>query len=78
VLTAADLPTVGVSGENASLDVVREIAGRVGPVETAVLDGAGHPAGCGPGRDVGVAARPGPERSGPGEGGDHVLDEELE
>ena len=37
VLTAADLPTVHVSGDNASLDVVREIAGRVGPVDTAVL-----------------------------------------
>ena len=37
VLTAAGLPTVHVSGDNASLDVVREIAGRVGPVDTAVL-----------------------------------------
>ena len=37
VLTAADLPTVHVSGDNASLDVVRDIAGRVGPVDTAVL-----------------------------------------
>jgi L-ascorbate metabolism protein UlaG (beta-lactamase superfamily) len=37
VLTAAGLPTVHVSGDNASLDVVREIAGRIGPVDTAVL-----------------------------------------
>ena len=37
VLTAVDLPTVHVSGDNASLDVVREIADRVGPVDTAVL-----------------------------------------
>ncbi|SNS11178.1 L-ascorbate metabolism protein UlaG, beta-lactamase superfamily [Geodermatophilus pulveris] len=37
LLTADGLPTVHVSGDNASLDVVREIAGRVGPVDTAVL-----------------------------------------
>ncbi|MGF1424920.1 MBL fold metallo-hydrolase [Kitasatospora sp. LaBMicrA B282] len=37
VLTGADLPTVYVSGDNASLDVVREVAGRFGPVDTAVL-----------------------------------------
>jgi L-ascorbate metabolism protein UlaG (beta-lactamase superfamily) len=37
VLTAPDLPTVYVSGDNASLDLVREIAERVGPVDTAVL-----------------------------------------
>ena len=37
VLTAAGLPTVHVSGDNASLDVVRAIAGRIGPVDTAVL-----------------------------------------
>ncbi|MFI9816711.1 MBL fold metallo-hydrolase [Saccharothrix variisporea] len=37
VLTAADLPTVYVSGDNASLAVVEEIAARVGPVDTAVL-----------------------------------------
>ncbi|SDZ17338.1 L-ascorbate metabolism protein UlaG, beta-lactamase superfamily [Geodermatophilus africanus] len=37
VLTAVGLPTVHVSGDNASLDVVREIADRVGPVDTAVL-----------------------------------------
>ncbi|GAB1513426.1 MBL fold metallo-hydrolase [Actinophytocola sp. KF-1] len=37
VLSAADLPTVYVSGDNASLDVVRAVAERVGPVDTAVL-----------------------------------------
>ena len=37
VLTAADLPTVYVSGDNASLALVEEIAGRFGPVDTAVL-----------------------------------------
>ncbi|MFI1995145.1 MBL fold metallo-hydrolase [Actinoplanes sp. NPDC020271] len=37
VLTGAGLPTVYVSGDNASLDVVGEIAGRFGPVDTAVL-----------------------------------------
>ena len=37
VLTASDLPTVYVSGDNASLDLVRDIADRVGPVDTAVL-----------------------------------------
>ncbi|MBB5938497.1 MBL fold metallo-hydrolase [Streptomyces zagrosensis] len=37
VLTSADLPTVYVSGDNASLDAVRQIAERFGPVDTAVL-----------------------------------------
>ena len=37
VLSAADLPTVYVSGDNASLDLVREIGERVGAVDTAVL-----------------------------------------
>lgn len=37
VLTGDGLPTVYVSGDNASLDAVREIAGRFGPVDTAVL-----------------------------------------
>jgi L-ascorbate metabolism protein UlaG (beta-lactamase superfamily) len=37
VLTAEDLPSVYVSGDNASLGHVREIAGRFGPVHTAVL-----------------------------------------
>jgi L-ascorbate metabolism protein UlaG (beta-lactamase superfamily) len=37
VLTGEGLPTVYVSGDNASLDVVREIAERFGPVDTAVL-----------------------------------------
>ena len=37
VLTGVGLPTVYVSGDNASLEVVREIAGRFGPVDTAIL-----------------------------------------
>ncbi|MFD5947267.1 MBL fold metallo-hydrolase [Streptomyces collinus] len=37
VLTGEGLPTVYVSGDNASLDAVREIAGRFAPVDTAVL-----------------------------------------
>lgn len=37
VLTAADLPTVYVSGDNAAIDVVHQIADRLGPVDTAVL-----------------------------------------
>ncbi|MFC9330013.1 MBL fold metallo-hydrolase [Kitasatospora sp. NPDC057015] len=37
VLTGAGLPTVYVSGDNASLDLVRAIAKRTGPVDTAVL-----------------------------------------
>ena len=37
VLSGEGLPTTYISGDNASLDVVREIAGRVGPVATAVL-----------------------------------------
>src|SRR5919107_100272 len=37
ILSAADLPTVYVSGDNASLDLVREIGERVGAVDTAVL-----------------------------------------
>ncbi|GAB3448378.1 MBL fold metallo-hydrolase [Actinophytocola sediminis] len=37
VLTAPDLPTVYVSGDNASLDVVAKIADRCGPIDTAVL-----------------------------------------
>lgn len=37
VLTAEDLPTVYVSGDNASLDAVKEIAERFGPVDTAIL-----------------------------------------
>ncbi|MFD9958476.1 MBL fold metallo-hydrolase [Amycolatopsis sp. NPDC058986] len=39
LLRGEDLPTVYVSGDNASLDVVREIAGIAGPVEFAVLFG---------------------------------------
>ncbi|GAB2831241.1 MBL fold metallo-hydrolase [Actinocorallia aurea] len=37
VLTGEGLPVVYVSGDNASLDLVRQIARRVGPVDTAVL-----------------------------------------
>ncbi|MEV0196469.1 MBL fold metallo-hydrolase [Nonomuraea sp. NPDC050691] len=37
VLSGDGLPTVYVSGDNASLDVVRAIASRVGPVDVAVL-----------------------------------------
>ena len=37
VLTAPDLPTVYISGDNASLAVVGRIAERFGPVDTAVL-----------------------------------------
>ncbi|MEJ3748255.1 MBL fold metallo-hydrolase [Actinomycetes bacterium KLBMP 9797] len=37
VLTGAGLPTVYVSGDNASLGAVKEIADRFGPVDTAIL-----------------------------------------
>ncbi|WP_218037114.1 MBL fold metallo-hydrolase [Streptomyces spinoverrucosus] len=37
VLTSNDLPTVYISGDNASLTLVKEIAQRFGPVDTAVL-----------------------------------------
>ncbi|WP_225794233.1 MBL fold metallo-hydrolase [Streptomyces aculeolatus] len=37
VLNGEGLPTVYVSGDNASLDVVRSIAARLGPVDIAVL-----------------------------------------
>ncbi|MFE2322980.1 MBL fold metallo-hydrolase [Streptomyces sp. NPDC059385] len=37
VLTGQDLPTVYVSGDNASVDLVKEIAVRFGPVDTAIL-----------------------------------------
>jgi L-ascorbate metabolism protein UlaG (beta-lactamase superfamily) len=37
VLCADDLPTVYVSGDNASLEIVRSIAARCGPVDVAVL-----------------------------------------
>ncbi|MGX6606611.1 MBL fold metallo-hydrolase [Micromonosporaceae bacterium Da 78-11] len=37
VLTAVDLPTVYVSGDNAALELVDEIAGQYGPIDTAVL-----------------------------------------
>jgi L-ascorbate metabolism protein UlaG (beta-lactamase superfamily) len=41
VLTAQDLPTVYISGDNASLDVVRQAAERFGPVDTAVIFAGG-------------------------------------
>src|SRR5262249_46930784 len=37
VLAADDAPTLYVSGDNASLDVVREIGERLGPIDIAVL-----------------------------------------
>jgi L-ascorbate metabolism protein UlaG (beta-lactamase superfamily) len=37
VLSGEDLQTIYVSGDNASLDIVREIAERVGPVDVAIL-----------------------------------------
>ena len=37
VLTGDDLPTVYVSGDNASLGVVRAVADRLGPVNVAIL-----------------------------------------
>ncbi|MEV0233402.1 MBL fold metallo-hydrolase [Nonomuraea sp. NPDC050786] len=37
VLTGEGLPTVYVSGDNASLQAVKEIAERFGPVDTAIL-----------------------------------------
>ncbi|MGY5051875.1 MBL fold metallo-hydrolase [Streptomyces sp. 900105755] len=37
VLTSEGLPSVYVSGDNASLDAVREIAERFAPVDTAIL-----------------------------------------
>ncbi|MFF8867585.1 MULTISPECIES: MBL fold metallo-hydrolase [unclassified Streptomyces] len=37
LLTSADLPGVYISGDNASLDLVGEIAARYAPVDTAVL-----------------------------------------
>jgi L-ascorbate metabolism protein UlaG (beta-lactamase superfamily) len=41
VLTAPDVPTLYVSGDNASVDIVRTIADRVGPIELAVLFAGG-------------------------------------
>ncbi|MBV2353813.1 MBL fold metallo-hydrolase [Streptomyces sp. J2-1] len=37
VLTGDGLPTVYVSGDNASLDAVRDIAGRFAPIDTALI-----------------------------------------
>jgi L-ascorbate metabolism protein UlaG (beta-lactamase superfamily) len=46
VLRADDLPTVYISGDNASIDVVRAVAERLGPIAIAVLfvGGASIPA----------------------------------
>ncbi|MFI2641768.1 MBL fold metallo-hydrolase [Streptomyces sp. NPDC018610] len=41
VLTAPDLPTVYVSGDNASLAAVRQVADRFGPVDVAVIFAGG-------------------------------------
>jgi L-ascorbate metabolism protein UlaG (beta-lactamase superfamily) len=41
VLSGSGLPTTYVSGDNASLDVVREIAGRLGPMDVALLFAGG-------------------------------------
>jgi L-ascorbate metabolism protein UlaG (beta-lactamase superfamily) len=41
LLSGENLPTVYVSGDNASLDVVREIFERVGPVDVAILFAGG-------------------------------------
>jgi L-ascorbate metabolism protein UlaG (beta-lactamase superfamily) len=41
VLRADDAPTLYVSGDNASVDVVRAIAERLGPIELAVLFAGG-------------------------------------
>lgn len=41
VLTGEDLPTVYISGDNASLDLVREIADRYAPVDVALLFAGG-------------------------------------
>lgn len=37
VLTAPDLPTIYIIGDNASLALVQQVADRFGPVDTAVL-----------------------------------------
>ena len=37
MLSGAAVPTVYVSGDNSSLDVVREVAQRCGPVDVALL-----------------------------------------
>ena len=41
LLSGEDLPTVYVSGDNASLDVVREIFERTGPIDVAILFAGG-------------------------------------
>lgn len=41
VLSGEELPTVYVSGDNASLDLVRKIGERLGPIDVAVLNAGG-------------------------------------
>ena len=41
VLTGEDLPTVYISGDNASLELVRQIADRSGPIDVALLFAGG-------------------------------------
>lgn len=45
VLTGDGLPAIYVSGDNASLEIVREIAGRFRPIDTAVIFAGGARAG---------------------------------
>ncbi|GLW63259.1 hypothetical protein Arub01_15030 [Actinomadura rubrobrunea] len=56
VLTGAGLPTVYVSGDNASLDVVREIAARFPRVDVAVLFGGAARTPLVPGADLTLGA----------------------
>jgi L-ascorbate metabolism protein UlaG (beta-lactamase superfamily) len=64
VLRGEGLPTVYVSGDNASLDVVGAIAGRVGPVDVAVLfAGAARTALAG-GAYLTLTSQPPPRRPG--------------
>jgi L-ascorbate metabolism protein UlaG (beta-lactamase superfamily) len=52
VLSGDALPTVYVSGDNVSLDVVKEIAGRIGAFDVAVLFTGGAQAPMMPGVDL--------------------------
>lgn len=52
VLAGDGLPTVYVSGDNASLDVVRTIAGRLGPFDIAVLFAGGAQTALLPGANL--------------------------
>ncbi|MFI6505268.1 MBL fold metallo-hydrolase [Nonomuraea typhae] len=57
VLRGDGLPTVYVSGDNASLDVVREIAGRIGRVDVALLFAGGARTPLIPGADLTLNSR---------------------